>query len=65
MLKAEIAPKSYLLGGSWVVISGVISSVTIVITQIRALIAPLTTTHELPSKEQKVLAALEPLSGDG
>ena len=41
-----------LLGGSWVVISGVISRVTIVITQIRGLIAPLTTTHEPPSGVQ-------------
>ena len=31
----------YLLGGSWVVIGGVISRVTIVITQIRGLITPL------------------------
>ena len=38
-----------LLGGSWVVISGVISRVTIVITQIRGLITPLITTHEPPS----------------
>ena len=38
-----------LLAGSWVVISGVISRVTIVITQIRGLITPLLTTHEPPS----------------
>ena len=38
------------LGGSWVVISGDISRVTIVITPIRGLIAPLITTHEPPSK---------------
>ena len=37
-----------LLGGSWVVISRVISRVTIVITYIRGLIAPLITTHEPP-----------------
>ena len=40
-----------LLGGSWVVISGVLSRVTIVITQIRGLITPLITTHEPPSTE--------------
>ena len=39
-----------LLGGSWVVISGVISRVTIVITQIRGLITPLLTTHKPPSR---------------
>ena len=39
-----------LLGGSWVVISGVISRVTVVITYSRGLIAPLITTHEPPSK---------------
>ena len=38
-----------LLGGSWVVRSGVISRVTIVITHIRGLITPLITTHEPPS----------------
>ena len=38
-----------LLGGSWVVISGVISKVTIVISLIRGLIALLITTHEPPS----------------
>ena len=36
-----------LLGGSWVVISGVISRV--LITHIRGLITPLRTTHEPPS----------------
>ena len=35
-----------LLGGSWFGISGVISMVTIVITHVRGLIAPLITTHE-------------------
>ena len=39
-----------MLGGSWVVISGVISKVTIVITHIRGLITPLISTHEPPSK---------------
>ena len=39
-----------LLGGSWVVISGVISRVTIIITPIRGLITLLITTHEPPSR---------------
>ena len=39
-----------LLGGSWVVISGVIGKVTILITLIRGLITPLITTHELPRR---------------
>ena len=39
-----------LLGGSWEVRSGVISMVTIVITHIRGLKAPLITTHEPPSR---------------
>ena len=40
---------SELLGGSWVVISGVISRITIIITPIRGLITRLITTHEPPS----------------
>ena len=39
-----------ILGGSWVVISGVISRVTTSITHIRGLITPLITTHEPPSR---------------
>ena len=39
-----------LLGGSWVVTSGVISKVTILVTLIRGLITPPITTHEPPSK---------------
>ena len=39
-----------LLGGSWVVISGVISRVTMNITPARGLITPLITTHEPPSR---------------
>ena len=39
----------YLLGGSWVAISSVISRVTILITHIRGLTTPLTTTLEPPS----------------
>ena len=38
------------LGGSWVVISGVISRVTIVVTHFRGLIVLLITTHEPPSR---------------
>ena len=38
------------LGGSWVVISKVISRVAMVITYIRGLILPLITTHEPPSR---------------
>ena len=41
-----------LLGGSWVVISGVISRVTVIITHIRGLITLLITTHEPPSGMQ-------------
>ena len=37
------------LGGSWVVISRVISRITMVVTYIRALLTPLVTTHEPPS----------------
>ena len=37
-------------GGSWVVISKVISKITIVITQIKGLITPLITAHEPPSE---------------
>ena len=39
-----------LLGGSWAIISEVISSVTIIITHIRGLLTPLKITHEPPSK---------------
>ena len=38
------------VGGSWVVISGVISRVTILIAHIRGLITLLTTTHEPPRR---------------
>ena len=38
------------LGGSWVVISRVISRVSILITHIRGLLTPLITTHEPPSR---------------
>ena len=36
------------LGGSWVVINGVISRVTILMNHTRGLITPLRTTHEPP-----------------
>ena len=39
-----------ILGGSRVIISGVISRVTVVITHTGGLIAPLRTTHEPPSR---------------
>ena len=38
-----------ILGGSWVVISGVINPLTILITLLRGNITPLITTHEPPS----------------
>ena len=50
--------KSLFLGGSWVVISGVISRVTITTTHIRGLITPLITTHEPPSWVHEVLLIL-------
>ena len=37
------------LGGSWVVLSGVISRVTVIKTHIRGLITPFITTHEPPT----------------
>ena len=46
-----------LLGGSWVVISGHISRITIVITYIGGLIIPLITTHEPPSSARCVRSA--------
>ena len=42
--------KPYLKVDSWVVISGVISRLTTVITHIRGLITPFITTHEPPSR---------------
>ena len=48
----------HLLGGSWVVISGVISRIIIRITNIKGLAIPLLTTHETPSKPQTLI--LEP-----
>ena len=46
-MTAMLVPE--LLGGSWVVISGVISRVSVIITHISGLITPLKTTHEPPS----------------
>ena len=43
------SPNEPLLGGSWVVISRVISKVTMLMTPVRALITPVITTHEPPS----------------
>ena len=43
-----------ILGGSWVVISGVISGVTVLITHIQGLITLLITTHEPPSTGVRV-----------
>ena len=42
-----------ILGGSWAVISGIISPLIWVITRVILLITPLTTTHEPPSILQK------------
>ena len=52
LLGFEIQAFQGLLGGSWVVTSGVISKVTIVVTHIRRLIAILITTHEPPSRAE-------------
>ena len=45
-LKAKCSTFNRVLGGSWVVIHGVIIRVTIHIAHIRGLITPLITTHE-------------------
>ena len=44
------ALEGVVLGGSWVVISGVISRVTTILTHIQGLITLLITTHEPPSR---------------
>ena len=44
------AQLGFILGGSWIVISRVISRVTIIMTHIRGLITLLITTHEPPSR---------------
>ena len=51
--ESPISPKDpviRVLGGSWVVISGVVSRVTMLITHIGGLITPFITTHEPPSR---------------
>ena len=48
--KVDSRIRPWLLRGSWVVISGVISRVAILITHIRGLIILLLTTHEPPSR---------------
>ena len=40
----------FVLGGSWLVISGLISRVTIVTTHTKGLITSLVTTHKPPSR---------------
>ena len=46
----RISGEGSILGGSWEVISGVISRATVTITHIRGLITPLIATHEPPSR---------------
>ena len=60
-LRVTLSPAegTAILGGSWVVISGVISRVTIVITQIRGLITPLITTP----KPEFLKTPIEPFRG--
>ena len=48
----KVSAQVWLLGGSWVVISRVISRVTTVIGPIRGLLTLLITTHEPPSRER-------------
>ena len=52
VLTYEPCHERELLGGYWLVISGVISRVAILTSHIRGLITPLTTTHEPPSRVQ-------------
>ena len=47
----DLGFSSLLLGGSWVVISEVISRVAIIIAHIKGLTTPLITTHEPPSAD--------------
>ena len=53
-LNPELCKPWTLLGGSWVVISGVISPLIWAITIVTLLISPLITTHEPPSKPCKL-----------
>ena len=48
-----------LLGGSWVVLSGVISRATRVISHVRGLITPCITTHEPPRRPPQAPKAFE------
>ena len=49
-----------ILGGSWVVISGVISPLIWVIIIVTLLITPLITTHEPPSRGLKIQKVCQP-----
>ena len=53
----------FVLGGSWVVISGVTNRVTVVIIHIRGLITLLITTHEPPSRVYRRLEDLMRVKG--
>ena len=50
-LIAKSSFRSSVLGGSWVVVSGVVGRLSKVIAHIRGLITPLITTHEPPSRD--------------
>ena len=50
LVKNNGTPNPRLLGGSWVVISGLTSTEVRCIANLRILITPLTTTHEPPSR---------------
>ena len=50
---ASHVPRVKVLGGSWAVISGVVSPLIWVITIVTLLITPLITTHEPPSMEPR------------
>ena len=54
MKPQTLNPEHHLLGGSWVVITGALSKVTILITHIIRLITSLITTHELPPTTGRV-----------
>ena len=57
---SRAAALAHLLGGSWVVISGVISPLIWVINTVTLLITPLITTHEPPSWWRKGEFTSEP-----
>ena len=52
-----------LLGGSWEVITGVISPLILVIITVTLLITPLITTHEPPSRDDKSCGPLRSVRG--